>query len=101
MKPMPRIFALKRRPFLLHILPSSSLCTLLCVVYFFVRCQGRIVHVNKAWTALTGYTLSEATGRRCEDMLAGPMTDGEEMQRCTQVRAYDASLLLIPSFPHL
>jgi len=66
-----------------------------------VRCQGRIVHVNKAWTALTGYTLSEATGRRCEDILAGPMTDGEEMQRCTQVRAYDASLLLIPSFPHL
>lgn len=37
--------------------------------------QGRITWVNEGFTRLTGYTLTEALGRRPGDLLQGPETD--------------------------
>ena len=46
--------------------------------------QGRILHVNKAWRKLCGYSLSDVEGRTCA-LLQGPMTDLLAVRRCEQV----------------
>jgi PAS domain S-box-containing protein len=46
--------------------------------------QGRILHVNKPWRKLCGYSLSDVEGRSCA-ILQGPMTDLLAVRRCEQV----------------
>ena len=42
--------------------------------------EGKIVHCNRQWVELTGYTLSEVEGSTCS-MLQGSMTDQVETRR--------------------
>lgn len=42
---------------------------------------GRIVHCNRPWVRLTGHSLTDAEGLKC-DILHGSMTDSSEVRRC-------------------
>jgi PAS domain S-box-containing protein len=43
--------------------------------------KGRIIHCNRQWVELTGYTLSDVEGSSC-GFLQGSMTDYNEIKRC-------------------
>ena len=44
--------------------------------------EDRIVHTNKAYTRMTGYTLSDVEGKNNYSALQGPLTDVLAVQRC-------------------
>ena len=44
--------------------------------------EDRIVHTNKAYTRMTGYTLSDVEGKNNYSTLQGPLTDVLAVQRC-------------------
>ena len=43
--------------------------------------SGKIIHCNRQWVELTGYTLSEVEGLDCS-VLHGSMTDRAAVMRC-------------------
>jgi PAS domain S-box-containing protein len=43
--------------------------------------QGQVIHVNKAWSHLTGYALSEIEGLNCS-FLQGDKTDAAAVEKC-------------------
>eukprot|EP00596_Hydrurales_sp_CCMP1899_P002096 CAMPEP_0119033450 /NCGR_PEP_ID=MMETSP1177-20130426/492_1 /TAXON_ID=2985 /ORGANISM="Ochromonas sp, Strain CCMP1899" /LENGTH=491 /DNA_ID=CAMNT_0006990203 /DNA_START=161 /DNA_END=1636 /DNA_ORIENTATION=- len=45
---------------------------------------GRIIHCNRQWVELTGYTLSDVEGTSC-GFLQGSMTDHNEIRRCNKL----------------
>lgn len=47
--------------------------------------MGRIVHCNREWVELTGYTLSEVEGSDCR-LLQGSMTDHVETRRSKELQ---------------
>ncbi len=49
--------------------------------------DGKIRWVNKAFTRTTGYTLEEVVGRMPGDVLNGPDTDPEVLQKIAEVRS--------------
>ena len=44
--------------------------------------HDRIIHTNKAYTRMTGYSLSDVEGKNNYTMLQGPLTDILAVQRC-------------------
>ena len=44
---------------------------------------GKIVHCNREYADLTGYTLRDIEGQDCASLLSGSMTDFAEMRRCS------------------
>ena len=46
--------------------------------------SGRILHANKGWSELTGFSLGEVEGLTCR-VLQGPATDSNEVARCMAI----------------
>lgn len=44
---------------------------------------GKIIHCNREYADLTGYTLREIEGQDSATLLSGSMTDFSEMRRCS------------------
>lgn len=59
---------------------------------------GRVVHVNRAWSSLTGYALSEIEGMP-SSFLHGPNTNTEETLRCSRLsRAGQPSEMVVTNY---
>jgi PAS domain S-box-containing protein len=60
---------------------------MLCSSEAMVLCdtQDRIIHTNKAYTRMTGYSLSDVEGKNNYTMLQGPLTDVLAVQRCAMI----------------
>ena len=46
--------------------------------------SGRILHANKGWSELTGFSLGDVEGLTCR-VLQGPATDSNEVARCMAI----------------
>ena len=52
--------------------------------------DGKVIHCNKEWVELTGYSLSEVEGCDCK-VLQGSMTNHAEIRRCSALQKLNKS----------